>query len=56
MSDLAKQYPPASQPGLYAGSTASYAAGAGTVKAAALGETSVKNSDLGRDYRDDRTR
>ena len=56
MSDLAKQYPAASAPGLYAGSTASYTAGAGTVKPAALGETSVKNSDLSRNYGDDRTK
>ena len=56
MSDLAKQYAPSAVPGLIAGTAASYTAGAGTVKALSLGETSVRNADLGHDYKDDRTK
>lgn len=56
MSDLAKQYAPGKEPMLVAGTAASYAAGAGTVKPAALGETSVKNSNLAVDGHDDKAK
>ena len=56
MSDIARQYSPSTAPGLIAGTAASYNAGAGTVKPAAQGETSVKNADNGHDYKTDLAR
>lgn len=56
MSDILRPYPPASQPGLYSGSTASNAAGAGVVQPAGKELASLVNQHLGHDYRDDRSK
>jgi hypothetical protein len=56
MSDIARQYPSASAPGLYSGSAASNAAGAGLVAQAGKELATSANSDKVHDYRDDRTR
>jgi hypothetical protein len=56
MSDLARQYPPALQPGLYAGTPASVAAGAGLPEASGSEKATSKNGNNGHDYKDDRTR
>jgi hypothetical protein len=56
MSDIARQYPPASLPGLYAGTPASNAAGAGLPEAPGQEKATSKNRDLGHDYKDDRSR
>lgn len=55
-SDLARQYPPASQPGLYSGTTAANTAGSGTPQPAGKELAHGGNSSLGHDYKDDRTR
>lgn len=56
MSDLARQYPPALQPGLYSGSAASNAAGSGMPEVPGQEKATHKNSNSGHDYKDDRTR
>ena len=56
MSDIAKQYPPASAPGLISGTAASIAAGAGVPEQAGKEKASHANRDNGHDYKDDRTR
>jgi hypothetical protein len=56
VSDLARQYPPALQPGLVSGTAASNAAGAGVAQPAGKELASHVNRDSGHDYRDDRTR
>lgn len=55
-SDIARQYPPASQPGLVSGTTASNTAGAGVSQPAGLERASHANQHNGHDYKDDRTR
>ena len=56
MSDIARQYPPASQPGLVSGTAASNAAGAGVSQPAGLERASHANQHNSHDYKDDRTR
>lgn len=55
-SDLARQYPPASAPGLYSGTAAANAAGSGVPEVSGQEKATGKNGNNGRDYRDDRTR
>lgn len=52
MSDIARVYPPASHPGLIAGSAASNAAGAGVQQPAGKELASVVNQHLGHNYGD----
>jgi hypothetical protein len=56
MSDLARQYPPALQPGLYSGSAASNAAGSGMPEVSGQEKATHKNRDLSHDYKDDRSK
>lgn len=56
MSDLARVYASGKEPGLVAGTTASNAAGAGLPEAGGKEKATVKNGDLGHDYKDDRTK
>lgn len=56
MSDIARQYPPAAQPGLYSGTAAANAAGSGVPEIPGQEKATSKNSSLGHDYKDDRTR
>lgn len=56
MSDIARQYPPALQPGLVSGTAASNAAGAGVTQPAGQERASNSNSHNGHDYKDDRTK
>jgi hypothetical protein len=56
VSDIARQYPPALQPGLVAGTAASNAAGAGVTQPAGQERASHVNRDSGHDYKDDRTK
>jgi len=56
MSDLARQYPPALQPGLYSGTTAANAAGSGIPAQNGKELAHNGNRDLGHDYKDDRTK
>lgn len=56
MSDIARQYPPGLTPGLYAGTPASVAAGAGLPEVPGAEKATGKNSNNGHDYKDDRTR
>lgn len=55
-SDIARQYPPALQPGLYAGTAASNAAGAGVPQPPGLERASHANRDNGHDYKNDLAR
>ena len=52
MSDIARPYPPATAPGLIAGTTASNTARAGVVEQAGKEKASNKNGDAGHDYKD----
>jgi hypothetical protein len=56
MSDIARQYPPATAPGLVSGTAASNAAGAGVPQPAGKELAHGGNSSLGHDYKDDRAR
>ena len=56
MSDLARQYPPASAPGLYSGTAAANAAGSGFPEQSGREKATGKNGSAGHDYQDDRTR
>lgn len=56
MSDLARQYPPAQQPGLYSGTAAANAAGSGVPDISGQEKATGKNGSLGHDYKDDRTK
>jgi hypothetical protein len=56
MSDLARQFPAATAPGLYSGSAVSNAAGSGMPEVAGQEKATGKNSSLSHDYRDDRTK
>lgn len=56
MSDIARQYPPAQQPGLFSGSAASNAAGGGVPQPAGQERASLANQHSGHDYKDDRTK
>lgn len=56
MSDIARQYPSASLPGLYSGTTASISAGAGLQYPPGQEKASHANKDNAHDYKDDRTR
>jgi hypothetical protein len=56
MSDLARQFPPATAPGLYSGSAASNAAGSGMPEVAGQEKATSKNSHNAHDYKDDRSR
>ena len=56
MSDLARQYSPALQPGLVSGTAASNTAGAGVPQPPGLERASHANRDSGHDYKDDRTK
>lgn len=55
-SDIARQYPPALQPGLVSGTAASNTAGAGVPQPAGQERASQVNQHAGHDYKDDRTR
>lgn len=55
-SDLARQYPPALQPGLYSGTAASNSAGAGVPQPPGQEKASLVNQHNGHDYKDDRTK
>lgn len=55
-SDLARQYPPGLTPGLYAGSAAANAAGAGLPEVSGKEKASQANSSLGHDYQDNRSK
>lgn len=52
MSDIARQYPPATAPGLISGTTASNAAGAGTAQPNGKELAHNGNRDLGHNYGD----
>jgi hypothetical protein len=56
MSDLARQYPPALQPGLYSGTAAANAAGSGVPQPAGKEIATTANAHNGHDYKDDRSR
>lgn len=56
MSDIARQYPPALQPGLYSGTAAANAAGSGVTQPAGSERASLANQHSGHDYKDDRTK
>lgn len=56
LSDIARQYPPAQVPMLYAGTAAANAAGSGVPQPAGSEKASQANQHLGHDYKDDRTR
>jgi hypothetical protein len=56
VSDLARQYPPALQPGLVSGTAASNSAGAGVTQPAGSERASAVNQHSGHDYKDDRTK
>lgn len=56
MSDIARQYPAASAPGLISGTTASNTAGAGIPAQNGKELAHGGNSSLGHDYKDDRTK
>jgi hypothetical protein len=56
MSDLARQYPAASAPGLISGTAASNAVGAGVVQVSGKELATSANSDKAHDYKDDRTK
>jgi hypothetical protein len=56
MSDLARQYPPAQQPGLYSGTAAANAAGSGVPQPPGKEIATVLNAHSGHDYKDDRAR
>ena len=56
MSDIAKVYAPGKEPGLVSGTAASNAAGAGLPEVNGKEKATVKNADLGHDYKDDRTK
>ena len=55
-SDIARQYPPASTPGLVSGTAAANAAGSGVPQPAGQEKASHVNQHNGHDYKDDRTR
>jgi hypothetical protein len=52
MSDIARQYPPASVPMLYSGTAAANAAGSGVVQPAGKELASLVNQHAGRNYGD----
>lgn len=52
MSDIARQYPPAAQPGLVSGTTASYAAGAGVPEVPGHERASLANQHTAHNYGD----
>jgi hypothetical protein len=56
VSDLARVYTPSLAPGLISGTAASNAAGAGVPEVSGQEKATHKNSNLGHDYRDDRTK
>lgn len=56
MSDLARVYAPGKEPGLVSGTPASIAAGAGLPEVPGKEKGSLKNGDLGHDYKDDRSK
>jgi hypothetical protein len=53
MSDLARQYAPGKEPGLYSGSATSNAAGSGVPEIPGKEKASQNNRDSGHDYKTD---